>query len=133
VIYLDAIVPNDGESANAVMGGNRMREAEGGFIVPGWVRADQPPPHDVPHPAKTLSDPVSFRHPDAIALPVTYILTVDPGGTAEADGFYGSSQRARERGWRVDVMEADHNPQWSRAEELARRLHEAPAAGEAGE
>ena len=130
VIFLDAMAPNDGESAHGVMGRAGPGGEEGGFLVPAWVRADQPPPKDVPHPAKTLSEPVSYRNPAALALPVTYILTVDPGRAPEEDGFHGSYLRAQERGWRTQTMEADHNPQWSRPGALVELLHESPRAAD---
>jgi pimeloyl-ACP methyl ester carboxylesterase len=120
-VYLDAILPVDGESVQTVMG--RGMTEEGGFIVPRWVQPDQKPPHDVPQSVKTFSQPIALKHQDEVAkLPSTYVLTVDPGKQPEDDSFFPSSARARARGWPVLVMEADHNPQWSKPTELAALL-----------
>lgn len=125
LIFLDAFVPNDGESVKSMQGAafeGMLRMEKDGYLVPPWVKADQKPPMDVPHPVKTLTEPVAFDSPAAQKLPATYILTVDPGKKAEEDGFYQSSLRAKERGYEVLEMSADHNPQWSKVEELARLL-----------
>lgn len=126
LIFLDAFVPNDGESVKSMQGeafDGMLRMEKDGYLVPPWVKAGQKPPMDVPHPLKTLTEPVSFKVA-ARKLPATYILTVDPGKKAEEDGFYASSQRAEERGYKVLEMTADHNPQWSKVEELVKLLEE---------
>jgi pimeloyl-ACP methyl ester carboxylesterase len=128
-IYLDAFVPNDGESASAALGSDRLPgELKDGFIVPAWVKANQPVPHDVPHPAKTLSEPLVVKNPAARKVATTYILTVDPGKEAEGDTFFRFAERAKERGWPVLTLSADHNPQWSKPAELVEMLDQAAAA-----
>lgn len=126
LIFLDAFVPNDGESVQSIQGeafNGMLRMEKDGYLVPPWVKPDQKPPMDVPHPLKTLTEPVSFKEA-ARKLPATYILTVDPGKKPDEDGFYASSQRAKERGYKVLEMTADHNPQWSKVEELVKLLEE---------
>jgi len=92
LIYLDALVPNDGESLNTVFaraGRPSTRPIEAGFMVPQWVKPDQKPPHDVPMPAKCFSEPISLMNQDAARkIPTTYILTVDPGKQPQEDQFY---------------------------------------------
>jgi len=125
LIYLDAMVPNDGETVLAIMDpkGNSLKPMiKGDYLVPPWVKADQKPPKDVPHPLKTFTQPIVLKNEAAKKIPATYILTVDPGKKAEEDGFYPSSQRAKQRGWQVYEMTADHNPQWSAPQELVTRL-----------
>lgn len=115
VIYLDAMLPEDGDSAATLMGARAtamISAARDGFIVPGWVKPDKPYPRDVPHPVKTFTDPIALKNPAAAHVPARYVLTVDPGRKAEDDNFYAFSQRARARGWPVVEMAADHNPQW---------------------
>jgi pimeloyl-ACP methyl ester carboxylesterase len=128
VIYLDAFVPEDGESANTSRGsGAPFREAVDGFFPPGRAAASKPIPHDVPHPAKTFSEPIALKNQEAVKkLPTTYILTVDPGQQPEQDGFFRFYERARARGWKTLVMEGDHNVQWSRPKELVALLEQAP-------
>ncbi|HYO08595.1 MAG TPA: alpha/beta fold hydrolase [Tepidisphaeraceae bacterium] len=129
-IYLDAMLPENGESANAIMQrpGRPRREAVNGFYVPEWIkrRETSPPPHDVPQSAKTFSDAIALKNQDAAGkVPTTYILTTDPGKPAEEDGFFPFYERAKARGWKAETMEADHNPQWSKPRELAERLEKA--------
>ncbi len=126
VIFLDAVAPDDGESMNAAFGTAPTPEQTAtGYIIPGWVKPDKPIPHDVPHPVKTLSEPVSFKNPAALRLPVTYILTVDPGKKPEEDRFFRFYARAKARGWATLVMEADHNPEWFKPQELVKVLEHA--------
>ena len=55
LIYLDAFVPEDGQSVR----GNKTdadwttRSVKDGYIIPTWVPAHKPYPKDVPHPPKT--------------------------------------------------------------------------------
>jgi pimeloyl-ACP methyl ester carboxylesterase len=114
VVFLDATVPNDGESSYSVNGRTlNEEEIRTGFNTPEWVKPNAPLPHDVPHPVKTKTEPVSYKNPAALKLPVTYVLFVDPGKTPEQDEFFKFAQRANARGWRVEtIMNADHNLQW---------------------
>jgi hypothetical protein len=55
-------------------------------------------------------------------IPATYILTVDPGKKPEDDNFFPLAERAKGRGWPVIQLSSDHNPQWSKPEELVALL-----------
>lgn len=126
IIYLDAFVPESGESVfsmNNTPAQNIQQALKIGFIVPQWVKAGTLPPKDVPHPAKTLADTLILNG-RAQNIPTTYILTVDPGAEAKKDNFYKSYERARARGWKLIEMSADHNPQWSKVDELVKLLFE---------
>ncbi len=125
LVYLDAFVPNDGESATTARTDGQAgpeRESENGFVIPRWVKDTDPVPKDVPQSLKTFTTPVSWKNLKAMALPATYILTVDDGKKPEEDFFYFFAERARKRSWKVIEMEADHNPQWSRVQELVTLL-----------
>jgi pimeloyl-ACP methyl ester carboxylesterase len=127
LVYLDAFVPADGESLMSLRppGGGGLdleKMTKDGFIIPFWVQPNQPLPKDVPHPLKAFTEPVSLKNPAAAKIPTTYILTVDPGKKPEEDGFFDASERARDRGWPVIVMEADHVPQWRKPEATAEIL-----------
>lgn len=125
LIYLDAIVPENGESANQAIG-NLGRDTTNAFIAPFWLKGNEPVPHDVPHPARTISQPIVLKNQDAARkIPTTYILTVDPGQTPQQDMFFKCSERAKARGWSVQIMEGDHNVQWSRPQELVEFLEKA--------
>ena len=127
LIYLDAIVPADGESVMNIMdpqGEGLKKMVQGDYLVPPWVQPGQKPPKDVPHPLKTFTEPISLKNEKAKTIPATYILTVDPGRKASEDGFAKPAARAKERGWTVLELSADHNPQWSAVEPLVKMLLE---------
>src|SRR5687768_9769275 len=125
LVYLDAMVPNDGESVMSIMdpkGEGMSRMIQGDYIVPAWVKADQKPPKDVPHPLKTFTQQISLKNEKTRSIPAAYILTVDPGKKAEEDNFAASAARAKARGYEMHEMSADHNPQWSAVDELVKLL-----------
>jgi pimeloyl-ACP methyl ester carboxylesterase len=60
LVYLDAFVPNDGESAISLVGshGDWLKNMiKGDYIVPAWVKPDQPPPKDRPPTPKDIYRP----------------------------------------------------------------------------
>jgi hypothetical protein len=124
LIYVDAFAPTDGESASSIVGESDFIKnmTKGDYIVPAWVKPDQPPPHDVPQPLKTFNERIVLKNQAARKLPATYILTVEKGKEAKDDDFYKQSLRAKERGWPVLQLTADHNPQWSATEAFVEML-----------
>ncbi|QHV94968.1 alpha/beta hydrolase [Spirosoma endbachense] len=116
LVYLDAILPNDGESVMSIQGDRAdfiKPMLKDGFIVPMWVKADQKPPKDVPQSLKTFTETISLKNPAARNLPARYILTVEAGKDPKADDFAIHADRAKQRGWPVSQLISDHNPQWS--------------------
>jgi pimeloyl-ACP methyl ester carboxylesterase len=116
LVYIDALLPADGESVMTIFGNRNdflKSMTKGDYIVPAWVKPDQPPPKDVPQPLKTFTEPIVLKNEAARKLPATYILTVDKGKEAKDDDFYSQAQRAKARGWPVLQLTADHNAQWS--------------------
>lgn len=126
LIYVDALVPNDGESVNSILGESDFIKnmIKGDYIVPPWVKPDTPVPHDEPQPLKTFTERIVLKNQIARKLPATYILTVEKGKEAKDDDFYKQSLRAKERGWPVRQLTADHNPQWSATEAFVKMLDE---------
>lgn len=127
LVFLDAILPNDGESlvtSRKQGAGDPALSSKNGFMVPVWVKPNAPEPKDVPQSLKTFTQPVSFKNPAALKLPATYILTVDPGAKPESDGFYADGERAKQRGYKYLIMNADHNPQFNKSNELAAMLEQ---------
>lgn len=125
LVYLDAVVPNDGDSLVSLRGNagaTLERATKDGFIVPWWVRPGKEHPIDVPHPVKTFTDRLSLTNPAAQKIPAVFVLTVEPGQAPEEDDFWFAAERARERGWIVLQMEADHNPHWRKPVETAELL-----------
>jgi pimeloyl-ACP methyl ester carboxylesterase len=125
LVYLDAMVPQDGESVMSIMdpkGEGISRMIQGDYVVPMWVKKDQAPPKDVPHPLNTFTEKISLKNPERLKLSTVYILTVDPGKKAADDNFASSAARARAHGWTMYEMSADHNPQWSAVNDLVEML-----------
>ena len=128
VVYLDALLPANGECVDAILPPKVPRTIKDGFVIPIWVTGNPPPPHDVPQSARTFNEPITLTN-QAIAqkLPTTYILTVDKGKSPEQDDFYRCYERAKARGWTTHIMEGDHNVQRSHPVELVRLLEQAPS------
>jgi len=125
LVYVDAFVPIDGESVMSLVGTRSdwlKPMIKGDYIVPPWVKPEQAPPHDVPQPLKTFTEPIALKNKASSKIAATYILTVDAGKEAKDDDFWLQSQRARERGWPVQQLTADHNAQWSAPEALVEML-----------
>jgi pimeloyl-ACP methyl ester carboxylesterase len=131
MVYVDAFLPNDGESLNSAT--TRPRPTTHGFVNPaGWPPPpDKRPPYVVPHPAKTLSQPILLKNPAGQKIPATYILTVDRGRLPEEDRFFRHYQRAQDRGWTTWIMEGGHVVNVTAPAELVRLLESAPAEAKA--
>jgi len=128
LVYVDALLPDNGENVNSIVLPGMKRAIQDGFIIPVWVTHNTPPPHDVPMPARTFSERITLTN-QAVAqkLPTTYILTVDKGKSPEQDDFYRFYERAKGRGWITHIMEGDHNVQRSHPVELVKLLEQAPS------
>jgi len=125
LIYLDAFVPENGESVLTIQGARAdglMKMANNGYLIPAWVKSGQLPPKDVPHPVKTFTDTITLLNQQRLQLSTTYILTVAKGTAAAADDFASQADRAKRKGWPVLQLEADHNPQWSATEAFVELL-----------
>ncbi|MBK1440646.1 alpha/beta hydrolase [Parapedobacter sp. ISTM3] len=123
MIYLDALLPEDGQSLATAFGQPEQGSmpSTDGFIVPAWVAADQPYPKDVPQSAKTFTQPLSLKNTDRLKIPTTYILTFE-GDDPDKDAFAAFARRADDNGWKVIHMQADHNPQMTMPDKLAQLL-----------
>ncbi len=130
LVYLDAILPEEGESVSGLFGDaiDSMAtagagDAEAWQLVPRWVEAGKPPPVDVPQPLLTFTEEIVIDNPEATALHAVYILTVEKG--EDSDNFGVFADRARSRGWQVVVMEGGHNPHWFQPENFVDVLQRA--------
>lgn len=124
VVYVDAILPEDGRSVASVVGDWIVEGAVDGMVIPSWSEPDRPLPRDVPHPLRTLTDTVRLVHP-LLPVPATYVLTEEPDRLP--DFFQPFADRARALGWTVRRMQADHVPERSAPDELVELLLEAAA------
>lgn len=133
IVYVDAALPVDGETANDAFG-RRMPTSQPFLIPNGWpYPPERKPPYIVPHPTATLNQPIRLTNAAAREIPAVYILTVDPGKRPQEDVFFKFHERAKERGWTTWIMDADHVPNINKPKELAELLEKAPEAAHATE
>ncbi|HEX2854474.1 MAG TPA: alpha/beta fold hydrolase [Opitutaceae bacterium] len=127
VIYVDAFLPENGESLDTALGRKGSeRPAENGFVSLRGNQDGKPLPHTVRQSAKTFSQPIVLKNQEAARkVPTTYILTADKAAAPEKDGFYGHYQRAAARGWKTLIMEGDHIVHLTRTKELVHLLEQA--------
>jgi pimeloyl-ACP methyl ester carboxylesterase len=126
LVYLDAFVPDSGETAMALapMGASSLlANARNGFIIPVWVTDTLAIPRDVPQPLRTLTDTLRLVNPAGRRVPATYLLTFEP--TVDPDPFQRFADRAAARGWPVLRLQADHVPERSARAELVALLQRA--------
>lgn len=121
LVYLDAMLPLDGESVFDLMGEQGRKfffdlantKGEGWKIPPFWPD----PGKDVPQPLAAFSQQISLGNPLADKIPGTYILTLEPGATS--DDFSRYAERAKQRGWKYHELRTGHNPQRTMPKEYA--------------
>jgi pimeloyl-ACP methyl ester carboxylesterase len=119
VVYLDAFLPRDGESTmtfaaqmtsefSRTLLAQIERDAASGAVRAFWVKPDAVPPKQDPQPAHTLTDRITLSNPRAAFVPGAFIQFVPPGTASERADFGWAAARARERGWPVRVLAAEH-------------------------
>jgi pimeloyl-ACP methyl ester carboxylesterase len=135
LVYLDAFVPNDGESATAQQPETiahhykeSVRERGFGWLLPTrklevlgvsdpvdveWLSALM-----VPHPYKGFNDPVGVT-PQALAVPSTFIESVDWMRV-----FQSARDRAQARGWPVHELQTGHQSMTTAPHDLAALLNQ---------
>ncbi|MEX2601857.1 MAG: alpha/beta hydrolase [Balneolaceae bacterium] len=127
IIYLDAFLPEDGESLFSLSGEATRtrflelaeREGDGYKVPPSWPD----PWPDVPHPLGTLSEPVTLVNQERVGeIPVAYILAVNEEG--EPGGFGKHAERAEAYGWPVYGLTGGHNLHREVPDELSRLILE---------
>jgi pimeloyl-ACP methyl ester carboxylesterase len=127
LIYVDALLPTNGESVNDIRPKTIPFTVTNGLVIGDWMKGNPPPPHDVPMSELSFSQPITLTNQAAAGkIPTTYILTVDKGHAPATDDFYPFYQRAQDRGWPVFIMEGDHNVQRSHPQELAQLIEQSP-------
>lgn len=130
LVYLDAFVPRDGESAFDLMPqatrDQRRAGAQNGNdswrIPPGPMPPDTPDadrewaePRRLPQPLKTFEQKLSFKNGD-LTLPRHYIYCARRPPDDRFRPFY---ERAKEERWGVHEIDASHNPHITAPEALA--------------
>lgn len=125
LIYLDAFLPENGESSlNEFALLHESYPKRDGAYPPTWVLPGTPLPHDVPMPERTFEEPLVLTNQTAaLRIPTDYVLFLPHAGAKPADArFYPFYLRAKSRGWAIATLVSDHNAQWSHPREEAALL-----------
>jgi pimeloyl-ACP methyl ester carboxylesterase len=122
LIYLDAFVPNDGESIKSMVGpgwGGVEKAVKDGFVSYLFGITKPIPPTDVPQPLKTFTESIKISNPLVLKIPTAYILmTKDGKGEFEQRG----ASKARARNWKILTLEGGHYAMRDQPEELVKQL-----------
>jgi pimeloyl-ACP methyl ester carboxylesterase len=129
LVYLDAFVPEDGQSLRDLFdptvaaGIHLMAEQYG----EGWRVPHDPPdaPHRTPHPVKTFTDPLTVNNPAAARIPRTFILCAQNqamGGAANPIRL--CAMRAQDKGWSYYELDSGHVPMETAPDKLTEILLE---------
>ena len=128
VVYLDALLPDSGESVLSIPDTARAKFVQSitrdGYLVPVWVQDTTVVPRDVPQSLRTFTDTLELVNPAGRKVPAAYILTYEPQVTP--DPFQPFADRAAARGWPVYKMVSDHLPERTHRAELVALLERVP-------
>ena len=128
LVFIDAILPESGESVSSLMKNSsfsQLLEQKVDYIPPVWVKDTTKTPRDVPHPIRTFTQKIEINTENLKHIPGTYILTYDTGKTLQEDDFYPFYLRAAAKNYQLVELEADHNPQIKKLNELVTLLLDA--------
>ncbi|HVW21104.1 MAG TPA: alpha/beta fold hydrolase [Opitutaceae bacterium] len=112
LIYLDAFLPENGETGNDEF---RLRRGDppqkaGGYYPATWLKPGTPYPSDVAMPERTFEEPIALTNQAAARrIPSAYVMFLPPGRPPEQGDFYVFYRRAQSRGWPVTTLESGHN------------------------
>ena len=125
LIYLDAFVPDDGQSLVDLTGQGEQTRAN---AVGGWLVPPNPPPPDTSpedlewitprrhhQPLKTLEQPLVLTL-GPLTLPRHYVLCT------KSDAFNRYAEKAKTAGWPVYELDASHSPHVTAPEALTALL-----------
>jgi pimeloyl-ACP methyl ester carboxylesterase len=130
LVYLDAMVPNDGESAKDVCGDLWLPMTRGNvkdsMVLYPFGTTKVNPPADVPQPLNTFTQPVHISNPMVKKIPAVFILMTRDGKSSPEHDKMGRN-RASERGWKIFTFEGGHYSMREQPENLVKKLDEVTA------
>lgn len=123
LVYLDAMVPNNGESAKDICGdlwGSMIKDSM--LVYPfGGTKVVQP--SDVPQPLNTFTEPLQIGNPLVKKIPAVFILMTKAGKSSTEHDKMGLL-RAKARKWKVVTFEGGHYSMREQPENLVKKLEE---------
>jgi pimeloyl-ACP methyl ester carboxylesterase len=128
VVYLDALLPDSGESLMSIPDTARQKFVQSvtrdGYLVPVWVQDTTVIPRDVPQSLRTFTDTLRLVNPQGRKVAAAYILTYEP--QIVPDPFQPFADRAAARGWPVYKLQSDHLPERTARRALVALLERVP-------
>lgn len=127
LVYLDAMVPNDGESAKDVCGDLWAPMTQGhikdGMVLYPFGAAKAMPPMDVPQSLKTFTEALHIGNPMVKKIPTAFLqMTKDGKGSPGHDNM--GIVRARARKWNIYTLEGGHYSMREQPGNLVKKLEE---------
>jgi pimeloyl-ACP methyl ester carboxylesterase len=129
LVFLDALVPRDGESVASLTGLPGARFGlEAKWLVPPLPREFEDPeegayanPRRVPHPVGCFTEPVRLAKPlEDFGFPLTYIKATGEPRPASSDRFWDAYDRAlASPAWQTATVDTNHMIPNNRPQELA--------------
>lgn len=127
LVYLDAMVPNDGESAKDVCGDLWEPMTKGNIrdsmVLYPFGAAKAVPPMDVPQPLNTFIEPLRISNPMVKKIPAAFLQMTNDGKGSPGHDKMGIA-RARERKWKIYTLEGGHYSMREQPENLVKKLEE---------
>ena len=129
LVYVDAVVPQDGESMADLCGVQVMAQLDeivqshgDGWLMPAFNEVEA---RSTDHPIKTFYDKIEVKNPASTALPRTYICCTEKSeDSIFTKMLYQMAQRAKDAGWRYRELPTDHFPERDMPDELTALLLE---------
>lgn len=127
LIYLDAMVPDNGQSARDVCG-PLWDQMMAPFIKDSLMqypfgKSSSDIPGDVPQPIKTFTEPLKISNPQVKTIPSAFIVMTQNGESNPLNNQMGLD-KARARGWKIYSMEGGHYSMREQQVQLVRKLQE---------
>jgi pimeloyl-ACP methyl ester carboxylesterase len=127
LIYLDALVPENGESLQTIIPPALwdqmfVPKIKDGFVYYVLGATSPNPPNDVPQSLKTFTEKIKISNPKVLEIPTCYILMTKDG---KAGFFQSQADRAKQRKWKVLTLEGGHYAMRDQPEKLVKKLEEA--------
>lgn len=126
LVYLDAMVPNDGESAKAVCGElwNMMMAPfiKDSVMLYPFGATSSIPPMDVPQPLGTFTEPLRLSNPAVTKIPTSFIVMTKDGKTNPGTDKMGI-ERARKKNWKIYKLEGGHYAMREQPDNLVKTLY----------
>lgn len=125
LIYLDAMVPNDGESVQALCGDmwDKMMapNIKDSLLQYPFGPTKSTFPTDVSQPLKTFTEPLKISNPLVKKIPTAFIVMTQ-NGKSNSDTDKIGLNRAKARNWKVFTFEGGHYSMREQPENLVKKL-----------